>query len=71
MNSISIQSAPTPNGHHVTTSFILRLVNVCAAFIALMVSGSADALFPLFACLGWFLSSLVLLFSARKEAHHG
>lgn len=44
-NSISINGAPTPNGHRVTPSFILRLVNVCIAFIALIVSGSADMLF--------------------------
>ncbi len=66
-NSISIQGAPTPNGHHVTTSLILRLVNVCIAFIALIVSGSTDILFPLFASMGWFVSSLVLMFSERKE----
>jgi len=71
MNSILINGAPTPNGHRVTTSFILRLVNVCIAFIALIVSGSADILFPLAACMGWFISSLVLLFSARKEVYHG
>ena len=61
MATISIQGAPTPNGHHVTTSLILRLVNVCIAFIALTVSGSADILFPLFASMGWFISSIVYL----------
>ena len=70
MNSILINGAPTPNGHRETTSLLLRLVNVCA-FIALIVSGSADAYFPFFACMGWFISSLVLLFSARKEAYNG
>nr|DAZ05556.1 MAG TPA: hypothetical protein [Caudoviricetes sp.] len=69
-NSISIQGAPTPNGHRVTTSLALRLVNVCIAFIALIVSGSADILFPLFASMGWFVSSIVLIFSARKEICH-
>ncbi|RYT56969.1 hypothetical protein EAJ09_07335 [Bacteroides stercoris] len=69
-NSISIQGAPTPNGHRVTTSLILRLVNVCIAFIALVISGSADILFPLFASMGWFVSSIVLIFSARKEVYH-
>lgn len=70
MNSISINGAPTPNGHRVTTSIVLRLVNVCVAFIALVVSGSADTSFPLFACMGWFLSSLVLMFSERKEVQN-
>lgn len=70
MNSILINGAPTPNGHHVTTSIVLRLVNVCIAFIALIVSGSADILFPLFACMGWFTSSLVLMFSERKEVQN-
>lgn len=70
-NSISINGAPTPNGHCVTADFILRLVNVCIAFIALIISGSADIMFPLFACVGWFISSLVLMFSVRKEAYHG
>lgn len=68
MATISIQGAPIPNGHRVTTS--LRLVNVCIAFIALIVSGSADILFPLFASMGWFVSSIVLIFSARKEVCH-
>ena len=52
-NSILQTGAPTPNGPHVTTSIVLRLVNVCIAFIALIVSGSADTSFPLFACIGW------------------
>lgn len=69
-NSILQTGAPTPNGHRVTTSFILRLVNVCIAFIALTVSGSSDILFPLFASMGWFVSSIVLIFSARKEVYH-
>lgn len=67
MAAISINGAPTPNGHRVSTSFILRLVNVCIAFIALVVSGSADTALPLFACMGWFISSLVLMFSVREE----
>lgn len=70
MNSISINGAPTPNGHRETTSIVLRLVNVCVAFIALMASGSSDVIFPLFACLGWFISSLVLIFSERKEVQN-
>ena len=69
-NSILQTGAPTPNGHRVTTSLILRLVNVCIAFIALTVSGSSDILFPLFASMGWFVSSIVLIFSARKEVYH-
>lgn len=69
-NSILQTGAPTPNGHRETTSLILRLVNVCIAFIALVVSGSADTSFPLFACMGWFLSSLVLIFSERKEVQN-
>ena len=71
MNSISINGAPTPNGHRVTTSIVLRLVNVCIAFIALIVSGSADTSFPLFACIGWFISSIALMVSLRKEDYHG
>lgn len=70
MATISIQGAPTPNGHRVTTSLILRLVNVCIAFTALIVSGSSDILFPLFASMGWFVSSIVLIFFARKEVCH-
>ena len=70
-NSISINGAPTPNGHRVTTSIVLRLVNVCIAFIALIASGSADTSFPLFACIGWFISSIVLMASSRKEVYHG
>lgn len=65
MATISIQGAPTPNGHRVTTS--LRLVNVCIAFIALIVSGSADILFPLFASMGWFVSSIVLILDELRQ----
>lgn len=68
---ILANGAPTPNGHRVTTSIVLRLVNVCIAFIALMVSGSADVMFPLIACMGWFISSIVLMVSTRKEDCHG
>nr|DAI71857.1 MAG TPA: hypothetical protein [Caudoviricetes sp.] len=50
---------------------MLRLVNVCIAFIALIASGSADTSFPLFACIGWFISSIVLMASSRKEVYHG
>ena len=70
-NSISINGAPTPNGHRVTTSIALRLVNVYIAFIALIVSGSADTSFPLFACIGWFISSIALIVSLRKKVYHG
>lgn len=70
-NSILQTGAPTPNGHHVTTSIVLRLVNVCIAFIALIASGSADTSFPLFTCIGWFISSIVLIASSRKEVYHG
>lgn len=70
-NSILQTGAPTPNGHRVTTSIVLRLVNVCIAFIALIVSGSSDASFPLFACIGWFISSIALMVSLRKEDYHG
>ena len=69
-NSILQTGAPTPNGHRVTTSIVLRLVNVCIAFIALIVSGSADTSFPLFACIGWFISSIALMVSLRKEDYH-
>lgn len=70
-NSILQTGAPTPNGHHVITSIVLRLVNVCIAFIALIASGSADTSFPLFAYIGWFISSIVLIASSRKEVYHG
>ena len=71
MNSVLINGAPTPNGHRVNTSIVLRLVNVCIAFIALVASGSADTSFPLFASIGWFISSIVLMVSSRKEVYHG
>ena len=70
MATITNQGAPNHKGHHVTTSLNLRNENVSIAFIALTVSGSADILFPLFASMGWFISSIVLIFSARKEIYH-
>lgn len=51
--------------------FVVGLVNVCLAFIALMISGSSDTSFPAVACFGWFVTSLSLIFVIRKEVHHG